>query len=68
MLRPDLRPRIEQRTELLCLRVKGREVAPLVAVAAPAGERQIINVGRPTVLLGYDVVYLVRVEGDFGRK
>ena len=39
-----------------------------MAVAAPAGERKVVDVGRAAVLLRYDVVDLVRVKGEIGRE
>ena len=44
VLCPGLRPRVEQRAKLSGLRVEGREVASLMAVTAPAGERQIVDI------------------------
>jgi hypothetical protein len=50
------------------LRVEGGEVTPLVAVATPASEDQVIGVGRAAVLFYYYMIYLVREEGYFSRE
>jgi hypothetical protein len=39
-----------------------------MAVATPAGESRIVDVGRATVLLRYYMIHLMREEGDFGRE
>src|SRR5438105_726100 len=66
VLCPDLRPRVEQGAELSGLRIEGGEIASLVTVRTPAGERQVVNVGRAAVLLRYYVIHLMWEEGDLG--
>jgi hypothetical protein len=68
VFRPDLRPRVKQRAELSGLWIEGGEVSPLVTVTTPTGERQVIYVGGAAVLLRYNVIHFVWVEGDFCRE
>ena len=39
-----------------------------MAIATPASERQVVDVGRAAVLLRYYVIYLVREEGYLDRE
>jgi hypothetical protein len=68
VLLPSLRPRVEQRAELSGLWVEGGEVAPFVAIATSASERQVIYISRTIVLLRYYVIALMREECNLGRE
>jgi hypothetical protein len=68
VLYPDLRARVEQGTELTGLRIEGGEIAPFVAITPPAGECQVVEISSTTVLLRYDMIYLVWKEGHISHK
>jgi len=63
-----LRSRVEQGAELSRLWIERGEIASLVSVSTPAGERQIFNLGRAAVLLRYDMIYLVWEERNLDRE
>src|SRR5512132_3552170 len=46
----------------LGLGIDGCQIAPFVLVAKRAGQRQVVGLRRPAVLLGNDVVDLMRRE------
>ena len=45
VLSPDLRSWIEQKVELACCGIEGAKIGALMAIAAPAREREICGIG-----------------------
>jgi hypothetical protein len=64
MFRPNLAAGIKQADNLPGLRIDSGQVAALVAIAECAAKGEILGVGRAAVLLGDDVVDLVRGEAQ----
>lgn len=68
VLCPVLRAWIEEEAEPFCLRVEGTEITPLVAIATPASERQVIGLGRAAMLFGNHMIDFMREEGEIGEE
>jgi hypothetical protein len=60
VLRPDILPWMKEACQLSGLRIKSRDVRPLVLVAVQAGQRQIRGGRWSAVLLGDDMIDLER--------
>jgi len=59
VLGPCVSPRVEQRDQLVCLRIESGSVGPLGRVAVGAGQAGVGEGGRPAVLPGPNVVDFV---------
>ena len=62
MLRPVVRPRIEQRHSQACVGVNTRQIGPLEGIASITGQGQILRVVVTGVLLGKNVFDVKRDE------
>jgi hypothetical protein len=60
VIHPLLGPRIKQRHEVTRVRIDGPDIASLPAVAHRAGQCQVVERRLPSVLLGNDMIHLMR--------
>jgi len=64
MLRPQLRPRIEERDNFAAFRIDPRQIRPFAEIAARAAIRQIFGVIGPAVLFGDNMIDVKPGEGQ----
>jgi hypothetical protein len=68
MVEPTVTPRIKQRHNLARNRIDTGQVRAFPEIAAVTGKGQIAGIVRPTMLAGYDMLYMMRKGTIILRK